>query len=66
MSEIIVLTQSESKPLEEPQVTELEEKIKEKTGKSAIVLPPGMTFDVRELRSKHYVKKTAKNKNSRR
>jgi hypothetical protein len=59
--EIVVLMQSESVSLTEDQMTALEEKVKEKTGRTAIVLPPGITMDVHELKTKHHAKKTAKN-----
>jgi hypothetical protein len=39
--EFMVVTQSESATLKEEQITELEKKIKDKTGKETIVLPPG-------------------------
>jgi hypothetical protein len=39
--EFMVVTPSESSPLQEDQIEVLEKKIEEKTGKKAIVLPPG-------------------------
>jgi hypothetical protein len=48
--EIVVLMQSESVSLNETQMKELEKKVEEKTGRTAIVLPPGMTLDVREVK----------------
>ncbi len=48
--EIVVLMQSTSVILTEEQMTELEKKVEEKTGKTVIMLPPGISLDTHELR----------------